>query len=56
MLGNCHMVLAMLKRCEAEMAAGLASNRIIELAKGLDEIISRQISGKSHTAMTSSRT
>lgn len=50
------MVLAMLKRGETKMATGLASDRVTELSKGLSEIVSRQISGKPHTAMTSSRT
>jgi hypothetical protein len=56
MLWDCYVVLAMVKCGEAEMAAGLASDGITELAKNLGEIVSRQIAGKSHTAMTSSRT
>jgi hypothetical protein len=38
------------------MAAGLAGYRITELAKSVREITSRQIAGKPHTAITSSRT
>lgn len=56
MLWDCYVVLAMLKRGEAEMATSLASDGITELAKDLGKIVSRQIAGKSHTAMTSSRT
>lgn len=56
MLGNRYVVLAMLERREAEMATGLASDGITELAKCLGEIVSRQIAGEPHTAMTSSRT
>lgn len=41
MLWDCDVVLAMLKRGEAEMAAGLASSGITELAKCLGEIVSR---------------
>jgi hypothetical protein len=38
------------------MATGLAGNYVTELAKRLSEVASRQIAGKPHTAMTSSRT
>lgn len=41
MLWDCYVVLAMLKRGEAEMATGLASDGITELAKDLSEIVSR---------------
>ena len=56
MLRNREMMLAMLVGGESKMAAGLASNRVAELVKSLNEIASRQIAEKPHTAMTSSRT
>ena len=56
MLGNREMMLAVLVGSESKMAVGLASDRVAELAKSLSEIASRQIAGKPHTAMTSSRT
>jgi len=56
MLGNRVMMLALLVGGESKMAAGLASDRVAELVKGLSEIASRQIAGKPHTAMTSSLT
>jgi hypothetical protein len=56
MLGNSEMMLAVLMGRKAEMAAGLVSDGISELAKILREITSRQIAGKPHTAITSSRT
>jgi len=56
MLRNGHMVLTVLKRGEAEVAPVLASDGITELPKDVGEIASRQIAGKPHTAMTSSRT
>ena len=56
MLGNREMMLAVLVGSKAEMAAGLASDGVAELAKRLSEITSRQIAGKPHTAITSSRT
>ena len=56
MLGNREMMLAVLVGGESKMAAGLASDQVAELAKSLSEIASRQIAGKPHRAMTSSRT
>ena len=56
MLGNREMMLALLVGGESKMAAGLASDPVAELAKSLSEIAPRQIAGKPHTAMTSSRT
>jgi hypothetical protein len=38
------------------VTAALARDRIAEFAKKFDEIASREITGKPHTAMTSSRT
>lgn len=55
MLWDCYVMFAALKRGEAEMATGLASDGIIELAKCVGEIVSRQNAGKPHTAITSSR-
>ncbi len=43
MLWDCYVVLAILKRGETEMATGLASNGITELAKCLGKIVPRQI-------------
>lgn len=56
MLGDCEMVLTVLKGGQSEMTAGLAGDRITEFAKGLGEIASGQIAGKPYTAITSSRT
>jgi hypothetical protein len=56
MLGNGEMMLAVLVSGESKMAAGLASDCVAELVESLSEIASRQIAGKPHTAMTSSRT
>ena len=56
MLGNREVVLAVLVGSESKVAAGLASDGVPELAKKLREIASRQIAGKPHTAITSSRT
>jgi hypothetical protein len=50
------MLFAVLVRREAKMAAGLAGYTITELPKRLSEIAYRQITGKPHTAITSSRT
>ena len=49
MLGNREMMLAVLVGGESKMAAGLANDRVAELAKSLSEIASRQIAGKPHT-------
>jgi len=56
MVGNCKVMLAVLVGGESKVAAGLAADRVTEFAKNLSEIASRQIAGKPHTAMTSSRT
>ena len=56
MLGNREMMFAILVSSKAEIAAGLASDGVAELAKRLSEITSRQIAGKPYTAITSSRT
>jgi len=50
------MMLTVLVSGESEMAAGLASDQITKCAENLGEVTSRQIAGKPHTAMTSSRT
>ena len=50
------MMLAMLECGESKVTAGLAGDRVTELAKGLSEIASGQIAGKPHTVITSSRT
>lgn len=56
MQGNRQMMLAVLVSGKSKVAAGLASDRITECAENLGEVASRQIAGKPHTAMTSSRT
>jgi len=56
MVRNRQMVFAMIEGGEAKMTARLASDRIAELTKYLGEVASREIAGKPHTAMTSSRT
>lgn len=56
MVRNRDVMLAVLLRCHAKMAAGLASDVIAEFVKGLGKIASREIAGQPHTAMTSSRT
>lgn len=56
MLWDCQMMLAMLMRCYPEMAAGLASDSVSENLKSLRKPLPRNITGKPHTAMTSSRT
>jgi len=56
MLRNCEVMLPVLVRSEPKMAAGLASDGVTKLMKDLSEIASRQITGKPHTAMISSRT
>ena len=50
------MMFAVLVRREAKIATGSAGYRITKLAKRVSEIASRQITGKPHTAITSSRT
>ena len=56
MLRYCEMMLVLLIGDESKMATGLASDRVTELAKSLREVIPRQMVGKPHTAITSSRT
>ncbi len=56
MLWDCQMMLAMLMRCYPEMAAGLASDSVSENLKSLRKPLPRDITGKHHTAITSSRT
>lgn len=56
MLRDCQVMFAMLARGEMKVTAGLAGDGIAELAEGLGEVASREIEGKPHTAMTSSRT
>ena len=55
-LGNREVVLAVLVGSQAQVAAGLASDGVAKRSKNLSEITSRQIAGKPHTAITSSRT
>ena len=55
-LRNRKVMFAMLVGSQAKMAAGLASDGVAELSKSLSKITSRQIAGKPHTAITSSRT
>ena len=56
MLRDCQVMFAILARGETKVTAGLAGDGIAELAEGLGEVVSREIAGKPHTAMTSSRT
>ena len=56
MLRDCQVMFAMIARGETKVTAGLAGDGIAELAEGLGEVASREIAGKPHTAMTSSRT
>lgn len=55
-LWNRKMMLAMLSGRKPKMATRLAIDRIAKLSKHLGKIASRQIPGKPHTAITSSRT
>ena len=50
------VVFAMLVRCEAKVAAGLSSDLVSERPQHADEILTTDITGKPHTAITSSRT
>jgi hypothetical protein len=55
-LWDCQMMLAMVLRRHPQMAAGLAGHSVSEHLKSLCELLPRDITGKPHTAMTSSRT
>ena len=55
-VGNHEMMLATLRGGQADVTAGLSCNLITELAEGLCEVIPRKVTGKPHTAITSSRT
>ncbi len=50
------MMFAMLMGGQAKMTAGLTGDGIAELAEGQGEVASREVAGKSHAAMISSRT
>jgi hypothetical protein len=56
MLRNRQVMLALLMCGEAKMTAGLACDGIAEFVECLGEFASRQIAGKLHAAMISSRT
>jgi hypothetical protein len=56
MEGDRQVMFAVLVSGQSEVTAALARDRIAEFAKKFDEIASREITGKPHTAMTSSRT
>ena len=56
MLRDCQMMLAMLVGGQAKMTAGLAGDGVAELVECLGQVAAREITGKPHTAMTSSRT
>jgi hypothetical protein len=56
MLWDREVMFAMLMGGQAKMATGLAGDGIAELAECLGQVASREITGKPHTAMTSSRT
>ncbi len=56
MLRDCQVMLAMLLRGQAKMTTGLTGDGIAELVEYLGQVAAREIAGKPHTAMTSSRT
>jgi hypothetical protein len=55
-LWNGDVVFAVLLSGQAQVAAGLTSDLIAKLAEGVREIVPRKVTGKPHTAITSSRT
>ena len=55
-MGDSEVMFPMFSCGEAEMATSLASDAIAELAESLREVASREVAGKPHTAITSSRT
>ena len=56
MLRDRQVMLAMFVRGQAKMTAGLAGDGIAEFVECLGQVVAREIAGKPHTAMTSSRT
>jgi hypothetical protein len=50
------VMLAMVMRGQAKMTAGLAGDGIAEFVECLGQVAPREIAGKPHIAMTSSRT
>ena len=55
-LGNGDVMLASLQRSQAKVAAGLTSDPVAKQSQGMGKIRSRDVAGKSHTLITSSRT
>ena len=50
------MVLVVLARREAKMASCLSGDLIAEGFQGYDKLVSREVTGQPHTAITSSLT
>jgi hypothetical protein len=56
MIGDCDVVLAVLRRRKAYMTAGLACDLIAELSKSFDEIRTGEVPRQPHAAIVSSLT